>query len=354
MDKVDLKKLCLNESTSLKEGMRVLNSSALQILLAVDNKNKLVGTLTDGDIRRGLLKGLSLDEPINFFMNRNFRFKFENQSEKQVKEYMLDQKIMRMPVLNSSKEVVDLILIEELERKKYKNSPVLIMAGGKGKRLRPFTENCPKPMLKVNDKPILEIVLENCISHGFNEFYISVNYLKDEIINYFEDGKKWHIKIDYLIEDKPLGTAGSLYLLKNKINQPIVVINGDVLTKLNLKKFIDFYYEQQADALIAVRDQKLQVQYGVVKNDGFNFIGIEEKPIINNLVNTGLYIINPSIIDAVNENEYLDMPNLLMNSKINGKKICIYPLHEYWLDIGIPETLNKANTYLHEDNFKKL
>ena len=351
--KIDIKSICFSELKSVKDAMKVLNSNALQILLAVDNQNKLVGTLTDGDIRRGLLKGLSLENPINYFMNRNFRFKYENQSEQKVKEYMLDQKIMRMPVLNSSNEVVDLILIEEIEKEKYKRKPVLIMAGGQGKRLRPFTENCPKPMLKVNNKPILENVLENCISNGFQEFYISVNYLKEEIINYFGDGKKWNIKINYLIEDKPLGTAGALYLLKKKISQPIIVINGDVLTKLNLKKFFDFHYDQQADASMAVRDQKLQVQYGVVKNEGFNFVGIEEKPIISNLVNTGVYIINPSIIDEIIENEYLDMPNLLMNSKINGKKICIYPLHEYWIDIGIPETLNKACKDLADDNLKK-
>ncbi len=350
---IDIKSICFSEFKSVRDAMKVLNSSGLQILLAVNNQNKLVGTLTDGDIRRGLLKGLSLEEPINSFMNRNFRFKFENQTQQEITKYMLEKKIMRMPVLNSSKEVVDLILIEEIEKEQYKSQPVLIMAGGQGKRLRPFTENCPKPMLKIKNKPILEIVLENCISHGFHEFYISVNYLKEEIINYFDDGKKWNIKIHYLIEDKPLGTAGALYLLQKKINQPMLVINGDVLTKLNLKKFLDFHFEQQADASIAVREQKLQLQYGVVKNDGFNFIGIEEKPILKNFINTGIYIINPSIIDEIIENEYLDMPNLLMNSKINGNKICIYPLHEYWIDIGIPETLNKANKEIHDENLNK-
>ncbi len=345
--KIDIKSICFSETILLIDAMKGLNNNSLQIILALDEENKLTGTLTDGDIRRGLLKGFSLNEPIKSFMNKNFTFANEGTNMKTILEVMNKKRLMRMPILNNKKEVVDIVLIEEYNNKKNPNN-ILIMAGGRGKRLMPFTQDCPKPMLEVDGKPILEHIIENCKSSGFENFLISVNYLKEKIINYFGDGSSWNININYLIENNPLGTAGSLYLLDKNFKDPIIVINGDVLTKLNLRKFLEFHLDQQASASIAVREDKVQLQFGVVENDGFNFVSIKEKPFINSLVNTGVYIINPSVLEFINKEEFLDMTTFLERIKNLGSKVCVYPIHEYWIDIGRPDTLNKAKKDLHE------
>ena len=346
---INIKEICFPCTISLLEAMKALDSNALQIILVVDEKKKLVGTLTDGDIRRGLLKGFSLKSPINAFMNRDFKSIKSSDDKEETILMMKKDRIRRIPIVDDQQNVLDLLLIEDFVNVKDINNTVVILAGGKGKRLRPFTNNCPKPMLKVEGKPILEIILENCISCGVTDFVFSVNYLKDKIIDYFGDGSKWNVKINYLIEDKPLGTAGSLSLISQDSIEPLVVINGDILTRIDLRKFIEFHNDLKAEATMAVREEKLQLHYGVIQNDGFNLVDIQEKPLITHQVNTGVYILNPSLLKLISPNEYLDMTTLLMNANENDKKVCIYPIHEYWIDVGRPENLRQANEDLTKD-----
>ena len=202
------------------------------------------------------------------------------------------------------------------------------MAGGRGKRLMPLTENCPKPLIKVNGKPILEIILEQCINAGIVNFYISVHYLSNKIIDHFGNGEKWNVKINYLNENIPLGTAGALTLLPKNLKKSILVMNGDVLTKLNLNEILSFHNNQQSIATICVKEHNVQIPYGVVDVEGYNLEGFVEKPTYKYLINTGLYIINPAIVDFCKKDQYLDMPELLTLAKQSNNKISVCPVNE--------------------------
>lgn len=219
------------------------------------------------------------------------------------------------------------------------------MAGGLGKRLRPYTENCPKPMLPVGGKPMLEILLEQCIDSGFRKFYISVNYLKDQIIDYFGDGNAWGVSIDYLLENEPLGTAGSLQLIPDKLKEPLLVMNGDVLTRLNPSQLLRFHIEHQAAATLCVREYTTTIPFGVVQTNGVELAGFAEKPSYRELVNAGVYVIDPLLIPLLPPHQKTDMPTLLQNAQKAGHHVAVCPIHEYWIDVGNPDALNKAGIH---------
>ena len=277
---IDLQKIKLAPTTPVLEAMRIINQSAVQIALVVDEQQRLVGTLTDGDIRRGLLHGENLDVPAERLMNRKFRFVRSSEDQASVLEMMRTEVLRHIPVLDDEGRVVELLLLEQLLNPQQLSNAVVIMAGGKGTRLRPHTEHCPKPMLPVGDKPMLEILLEQCIASGFSKFYFSVNYLKEHIIEYFSDGSKWGVSINYLVETEPLGTAGSLQLLPNSINEPFLVLNGDVLTRLDPSQLLQFHTEHQAMATLCVREHEFSVPFGVVQTKGMELAGFKEKSLI--------------------------------------------------------------------------
>jgi NDP-sugar pyrophosphorylase family protein len=219
----------------------------------------------------------------------------------------------------------------------------VIMAGGKGMRLRPHTDHCPKPMLRVDGKPMLEILIEQCIASGFRQFYISVNYLKEQIMEYFQDGVKWGVSIDYLIEDEPLGTAGSLQLLPGELQDAFLVLNGDILTRLNPSQLLRFHAEHDAAGTLCVREHITTVPFGVVQTKGVELVGFEEKPSYRQLVNAGVYVINPELLPLLPHHQAIDMPTLLQNAQQAGHRIAVCPIHEYWIDVGRPETLEEAH-----------
>jgi len=224
------------------------------------------------------------------------------------------------------------------------------MAGGLGSRLKPYTDNCPKPMLKINDKPILEIVIEKCIDYGFQNFYLSVNYLKEIIIQYFGDGSKWGINIHYLKEKEALGTAGSLGLLPSDIEHPFLVINGDVLTKFNPYKLLEFHNIHKALATLSVREHIIDIPFGVIETEGVEVKEMLEKPSYKRLVNAGVYALDPSILKYINEKERIDMPELFNRLMALKKKVVACPIHEYWIDIGRPESLKEAYSTWESDS----
>ena len=338
---IDFEKLKIDQGTPVLEAMRLIDQGAAQIALVVDEHQRLTGTLTDGDIRRGLLHGETLEAPVEQLMNRKFRFVRSSEDQTKVLEMMRTEVLRQIPVLDENDRVVQLLLLHELLNPHQLNNSVVIMAGGKGTRLRPHTEDCPKPMLPVGGKPMLKILLEKLISSGFYNFYFSVNYLKEQIIDYFQDGARWGVKITYLEESKPLGTAGSLSLLPRIINEPFLVINGDVMTKLNPVQLLRFHSDHQANATLCARNYSVEVPFGVVKTeaDDVELLNFEEKPTYSHLVNTGIYVIDPALLSLIAPNKFTDMPSLLESAKESGHKVVVCPMHEYWLDVGNPNSL---------------
>jgi dTDP-glucose pyrophosphorylase len=340
---VAISEISIGLEQSVLEAMRIIDCGAAQIALVVDGQQRLLGTLTDGDIRRGLLNGVRLDMTVERLMNRRFRFVDSGVDKDVVLMMMRREALRQIPVLNVEGQVVQLLVLEELLSPALLPNAVVIMAGGKGTRLRPQTEHCPKPMLLVDGKPMLEILLEQCIAIGFRQFYLSVNYLKEQIIDYFGDGKGWGVSIDYLVEDEPLGTAGSLQLLPASVQAPFLVMNGDVLTRLNPTQLLRFHDEHEADCTLCVHEHTTTVPFGVVQTKGVELAGFEEKPSYRQLVNAGVYVIDPLLLPLLQPHQATDMPTLLQSAQQSGYRVVVCPIHEYWIDVGRPETLQKAH-----------
>lgn len=323
--------------------LRVIDRGAAQIALVVDDKAHLLGTLTDGDVRRALLHGDKLETPAEQIMNRKFRFIRDGEDQAEALGMMRREFLHQIPILDNEGRVVQLLLLQDLLVPPKLSNAVVIMAGGKGTRLRPFTEHCPKPMLLVDGKPMLEILLEECIANGFNTFFLSVNYLKEQIVDYFGDGSRWGVKVGYLVETVPLGTAGSLQLMPSDVCDPFLVINGDVLTRLNLIQLLRFHNEHQAKATLCVREHLVSVPFGVVQTNGVELAGFQEKPSYGHLVNAGVYVIDPQLLPLLSPHQPTDMPSLLQDAQSAGHRVAVYPIHEYWLDVGRPESLEEAH-----------
>ena len=219
----------------------------------------------------------------------------------------------------------------------------VILAAGRGTRLMPLTENIPKALVPVSNKPMLEIILQNCIKAGLKKFYISVHYLKEEIMNYFGNGDRWGIEINYLMENKPLGTAGALGLLPERPSETLMVINGDVLTHVDFGKMLQFHKENKSYATICIREYETTLPYGVVKINESNVIALEEKPITNHYINAGIYCFKPDILDLLPQDNPCDIPQLIYLILEKKWAVSAFPIHEYWLDVGHPTSLEQAN-----------
>lgn len=330
-------------ASSMRDVIRAIDRNAAQIALVVDAERRLLGTVTDGDVRRALLRGETLETRVEDIMRRDFRSLHEGASEGDARALMRREVLYQVPVLDWAGRVVRLILRDDLVRPAELPNPVVLMAGGEGRRLWPLTENCPKPMLPVGGRPLLEIILEQCIDAGFREFYISVNYLKQRIQHYFGDGSRWNVSIRYLEEDEPLGTAGALGLLPGKSDEPLLVVNGDVLTHVDFRSLVRFHEERRASATICVCEHSTQIPFGVVHLDGGQVCRLEEKPWLSSFVNAGLYLINPEVLKQLPKGGYCDMPNLLERVIESNQSVAAFPIHEYWLDVGYPDSFRRAN-----------
>lgn len=341
---IDCQNLIININSSIRDSITAIEKGGFKIALVVDKRNNLVGTICDGDIRRGILRKLDIESPITEIIEINCITATNSLPKKEIYSLMKKNQISQIPILDNNGKLLGLEISNDLSPyNTNKYSCALLMAGGKGKRLRPLTYNCPKPLLEIEGKPILEIIIEQCIDSGIRKFFISVCYLADQIIDYFGDGSKWNIEINYLEEQKPLGTAGALSLLPKNLKEPILLINGDVLTKVNFQDLLNYHQQNSGNITICTREHILQSPYGVIKVEGINYKSMIEKPSFKHLINAGIYCLDSEILYSIQENEFLDMPNLISSSKTLNKKIIVYPLHEYWIDIGKPEFLNKAN-----------
>lgn len=324
------------------DALRVLDLSATQILVVVDSDNRLLGTVTDGDIRRGILAGFSLEDRVESIMNKDPVVVDLDVEKEKVLSIMKKRKLHQVPVVDRERKVVGLQVVDDFIRTQDKPNWVVLMAGGLGTRLRPLTDDCPKPLLKVGSKPVLELILEGLVKAGFSRFYLSVNYKAEQIRDYFGDGSRWDVTIRYLNEQKKLGTAGSLGLIGEPPAEPMLVMNGDLLTSINFGMLLDFHREHGAVATMCVREYRIQVPFGVVKVDRHRLASIVEKPVERFFVNAGIYVLEPEVLESIERNTCLDMPELFDRLVAGGRESAVFPLHEDWLDIGRHDDLELA------------
>lgn len=341
----DWRKSLLQTDVTLQQAIRNLEETALQIALVVSPDGCLIGTLTDGDIRRGLLRGLTLNSAIDSIIYREPLVVPPQLGRETVLKLMQANKIHQLPVVDEKRRVVGIHLLDELIVPAEHPNLMVIMAGGRGTRLRPYTENCPKPLLPVAGKPMLEHIIERAKAEGFRHFVLAIHYLGHMIEDYFGDGSRWQIKIEYLREETPLGTAGAIGLLKMPPEVPFVVTNGDVLTDIRYSELLDFHSRNQAEATMAVRLYEWQHPFGVVRTKGVEIIGFEEKPISRTHVNAGIYVLNPGVLSVLNQGEHCDMPTLFGRLQKKSERTIVYPMHEPWLDVGLPKDYDQANGF---------
>jgi dTDP-glucose pyrophosphorylase len=336
------RKTLLNIDSTLRQAIACLEESACQIVLVVSSENTLVGTLTDGDIRRGLLRGLDLDSPIESVIHKEAIVAPLQMTRDMVLQMMQANQIHALPVVDGARKVVGLHMLNDLLAPSPRPNLMVIMAGGKGTRLRPHTESCPKPLLPVGGKPMLEHIIERAKGEGFSRFALSVHYLGHMIEDYFGDGSKWGVRIDYVHEDSPLGTAGALGLIAPTPDQPFVVTNGDVLTDIRYGELLDFHLRHGAAGTMAVRLHEWQHPFGVVLIQGLDIVGFEEKPIARTHINAGIYVLDHSALESLGKGEHCDMPTLFSRLQSKGMRTIVYPMHEPWLDVGRAADLQEA------------
>jgi dTDP-glucose pyrophosphorylase/predicted transcriptional regulator len=340
----------LPSNSNIHDAILSLDRSGPQIVLVVSSDSRLCGTITDGDVRRALLRGLSLQSRVDEIMFRSPMVAPPEFGRDMVLQLMRANKIHQLPVVDADRRVIGLHVWDEIISPVNRDNVVIIMAGGLGKRLRPYTEDCPKPMLPVAGKPMLEHIIDRARAGGFSRFVLSVYYLRHLVEEYFGNGERWQVDIQYLREDSPLGTAGAISLLSPHPELPFLVTNGDVLTDINYAEMLDFHCNNGAVATMAVRQYEWQHPFGVVHTDGINIVGFEEKPIHRTHVNAGIYVLDPEVLAALAKGVPCDMPALFELLQKQGKSTVAYAMHEPWLDVGRPEDLKHARLSLKNND----
>ena len=335
-------KVLIDRNITIKEVLEVISNDSYRIALVVDSEKILLGTITDGDIRRALLAGKSLDSHAHEIMNENPLTILPSDSREEVSNVMLENDILCLPVLDNGK-VINLETLNDIFKTEKYDNAVFLMAGGFGTRLKPLTDKTPKPLLKVGDKPILEIILEKLVSAGFYRFYISTHYMPEQVSSHFGDGSKWGVDIKYIHEETPLGTGGALGLLpKEEINESLLLMNGDLLTNLDFGSLLKFHLESNAKATLCVNEHKQTIPFGVIQSENGLITSIDEKPTYSYHVNAGIYVLSKDIIKKSKTNHHIDMPTLI-SEIIKEHEVNVFPVHEYWLDIGRIGDYQKAN-----------
>jgi dTDP-glucose pyrophosphorylase len=331
----------LRLDATLQDAIRSLDESALQIVLIVDAGGALIGTLTDGDIRRGLLQGLTIDSPIATVVERNALVVPPGLGRETILQFMQAHKVHQLPVVDEQRRVIGLHRWDDLIAPVVRPNLVVIMAGGRGTRLRPHTDDCPKPLLPVAGRPLLEHIIEGASREGFRRFVISVHYLGSKIEAHVGDGRQWGVDVDYIREESPLGTAGGLSLLTPP-DEPLIVTNGDILADVRYGALLDSHVRHQAAGTMAVRLHEWQHPFGVVHTRGVDIVGFEEKPVARTHVNAGIYVLSPAALGVLTRGAACDMPALFERLQARGERTIVYPMHEPWLDVGRPDDYQEA------------
>ena len=343
------KNILLNPTSTIKEALKVINDGAMQIALVIDSEDKLLGTLSDGDIRRALLNDFKLSNSIENIIFKEPTVCNINDTKEKILDVAIAKKLYQIPIIDDDGKLLGIEEVDELLKLKEKSNKIVLMVGGLGTRLRPLTDNIPKPMLKVGNKPILETIIANFKKYGFVNIILCVSYKSEVIIDYFKDGSEFGVNIEYIHEDKRMGTAGALSLIRNKLNESFFVMNGDLLTNINFERMMEYHLSNKSVATMGVREYDFQVPYGVVNIDGKDILSIEEKPVHKFFVSAGVYVLDSKSLIFVPDNEFYDMPTLFEKVIEEKLKSVSFPIYEYWLDIGRMEEFEKAN-----DEFYKI
>lgn len=345
----DITDVIITNDFTIRAAMQTIQKGSLKIALIVDSEKKLLGTLSDGDIRRALLSESTLDDNVGSIINNKpFTCKV-NDSKEKILHLAHSKKLHLIPIVDDENVLIGVEDIDLLSGEIYHENIVVLMVGGLGTRLQPLTNDLPKPLLKIGEKPILETIIENFAKYGFVNIILCVNYKGNMIEDYFGDGSSYGVNLTYVTEDKRLGTAGALSLLKDKPTQPFFVMNGDLLTNINFEHMLNFHETNNASATMSVREIETQIAYGVIETENNRITSIREKPIQKILVNAGIYILEPEVLEYVPKNDFFDMPTLYEILIQNKKNVLSYLNSGYWIDIGQLEDYKKANTILGKE-----
>ncbi|MEX5354138.1 nucleotidyltransferase family protein [Pseudomonas juntendi] len=333
----------LGPNVALEDAVAVLDREALRIVIVTDDQRRLLGTLTDGDVRRALLRHLPLTTPLFEVMHSNPQVAELSWSKERMLSVMEKYQLLQLPVVDETRKVVGLETLHGLLNKRHRDNPVFLMAGGFGTRLHPLTHTCPKPLLKVGEKPILELIMQGFINAGFHRFFISTHYMPEMIRDYFGDGSNWGVTIRYVHESEPLGTGGALGLLPHdEIDLPLFMMNGDLLTNLDFQNLLSFHEAHDGLATMCVREYEQQIPYGVIQSEGHRILSMVEKPTHRFFINAGIYLLSPELVKRIKPGTKIDMPSVLENAMKDGSVVNMFPIHEYWLDIGRMEDFYRA------------
>lgn len=348
---------CVPQNCTVQEAIGKMNENRLGIILVIDEDRKLLGTVTDGDIRRAVLVNLPLENGVMTLLEKKARTQYakplcglEGQDKNEYLKLLKKHRLSHLPILNKESQVVALVTSDEFLVGSLSSLDAVVMAGGRGTRLFPLTEELPKPMLPVGEKPLLEIIIEQLRNAGIQKVNVTTHHKPEKIQDHFGDGKNFGVELSYVSEDKPLGTAGAIGLLDNDTHQTLLVINGDILTQVDLKAMLSFHRENKADLTVAVRSFDMKVPYGVIECEGEKVSRVQEKPKIKFLVNAGIYLLEPSVREYIPSGEHYNMTDLierLIEEKLN---VISFPIHEYWLDIGAHAEYEKAQEEVKKFN----
>ncbi len=337
-----LEQSLIDQTALLRDALASIEASTSKICLVVDQHRRLLGTVTDGDIRRAILRGDPFETPVSAIMFTSPRTLRLGEPQAEALALMQRESLRHLPVIDFAGRVADLLTLDGLLQAQPQSNTVVIMAGGKGMRLRPLTTKTPKPMLDVGGRPMLETIVRRCADAGFTEIYLTVHYQAEVIKTYFGDGRELGVNIRYLQETKPLGTAGPLSLLPPS-EEPVVIMNGDILTKVDLAQILAYHADNAAAATMAVREYAIQVPYGIVDLDGHRIAGLREKPQHSHFINAGIYVLGPDAIKLIPRDCRVDMPDMFEQLRRAGRPTMAYPISEYWVDIGHIDDYLRAN-----------
>ncbi len=348
MSKRPIKALLITIQDSIRTALEHIDRGGLGIALIVDDDHHLLGTISDGDIRRAMLDGINLNNPIQILLERKANTQYFRPitaplgtSPEKLIALMREYVLTLIPILDEDKRVIDITTMDELFPSERLPLQAVIMAGGFGSRLYPLTEQTPKPMLPVGGRPVMEVILEKLRLAGIKKINVTTHYLPEKISGYFGDGKDFGVELSYVNEKEPLGTGGALGLLPQP-SGPILVVNGDVLTQVNYRAMLDFHNANQADMTVAIRQYEFEIPYGVIECDGIKIKALREKPRIEYFVNAGIYLLNPDVYEFIPSGKHFNMTDLIQWLMDANRNVVSFPVSEYWLDIGQPKDYDRA------------
>ncbi|HEY9871259.1 MAG TPA: nucleotidyltransferase family protein [Candidatus Obscuribacterales bacterium] len=321
----------ISPDSNIRSAVNIIDNAPSHLALVFED-DRLCGTVCDIDVRKGLLAGLLMDDPVSLILDRNPLLATGDEPEEVVKERARLARVDAVPRVDAAGRVLSVVISDR--EFTWRDNWVVLMAGGRGERLRPLTESLPKPLLEVQGKPLLESTLENLITFGFKRVFLAVNYKAEMVKRYFGNGSAWGIDISYLEEEEPLGTAGAVGLLEEQPVAPLLIMNGDVLTRVNFDQLLSFHQRLGSIATMCVRMYTYQIPYGVVDVVGTDILKLREKPITSLCVNAGIYVLDRPALDLIDKGAHLDMPTLFGRLIEASKKVCAFPVRERWIDIG--------------------